>query len=146
MSGFCKFCYWICWPFRWLPGEDFMLAMASIGRDKSSQRCAITHPPIGWLYVLCLGYISSYYSLLCFLYCLWNSTLNFHDLKIKVKAFLCLIMNIFHFPQIINKNKILMNNNNSRRTHKTEAASKTWLLRLQDSNKKLLSLGLKILC
>jgi len=32
--------------FRWLPGEDFMLAMASTGRDKSFQRCAITPQPI----------------------------------------------------------------------------------------------------
>lgn len=45
--------------FRWLPGEDFMLAMASTGRDKSFQRCAITPQPIEWLYVLCLGYIST---------------------------------------------------------------------------------------
>lgn len=53
--------------FRWLPGEDFMLAMASTGRDKSFQRCAIIQQPIEWLYVLCLGYISALSSwFLCF--------------------------------------------------------------------------------
>lgn len=55
--------------FRWLPGEDFMLAMASTGRDKSFQRCAITPQPIEWLYVLCLGYISTLSSwFLCICY------------------------------------------------------------------------------
>jgi len=42
----CRFVFEFVGFHRWLQGEDFTLAMASTGRDKSFQKWEITHQQI----------------------------------------------------------------------------------------------------
>ena len=74
------------WSLRWFHEEAFMLGMASIGKDKFSQRCVITHWPIEWLYVFSTFIVFLFLFLRCFM---------LHDLNYKINIMSHCVVNGF---------------------------------------------------